>query len=340
MSEEKPENITRRTLGEILDQHQLWLSSEGREGKRADLVGAKGLAGSQLARADLTHVRLPEEINWLEELKNVDEASQHSRKLFFTMLLGAVYSLITIAGTTDIKLLTNSAGSPLPIIGTGIPLVGFYWLAPVFMLSIFVYFHLYLQRQWEKITEFPAVFPDGIPVDKKVYPWLFNGLVRDNFRRLRNDKPPMFILQKGMSIMLGWVMVPAVLIFFWMRYLSRHNWSGTILHIALITGSCWLAIYFYNLTVSTLRGLKEKDGLFIMPTGFSLGTGLLLFVLSYGAITGVNPDIYSEVTATYQEANIIQQSVPKLFYRPKSLVKPPFADFSKLNVSVKPGTFM
>jgi hypothetical protein len=49
-----------------------------------------------------------------------------------------VYSWLTIATTTDVRLVTNSASSPLPIIGTEIPVVGFYW-APALLLAMYLY---------------------------------------------------------------------------------------------------------------------------------------------------------------------------------------------------------
>lgn len=44
-------------LSEILNQHKLWLESEGREGKRADLSGAN-LRHANLSGADLRHADL------------------------------------------------------------------------------------------------------------------------------------------------------------------------------------------------------------------------------------------------------------------------------------------
>ncbi len=97
------------------------------------------------------------------------------------MLLGCAYAWLTIATTTDARLLTNSASSPLPIIGTDIPIAWFYWAAPVLLLGLYSYFHLYLQRLWEGLSELPAVFPDGKALHKNAYPWLLNGLVRAHF---------------------------------------------------------------------------------------------------------------------------------------------------------------
>ena len=77
------------------------------------------------------------------------------------MLLGCVYAWLTIATTTDARLLTNSASSPLPIIQTEIPIALFYLAAPLLLVSFYVYLHLYLQSMWRGLATLPARFPSA-----------------------------------------------------------------------------------------------------------------------------------------------------------------------------------
>ena len=88
----------------------------------ADLSDVKGLLASQLASANVSGAKLPPEIQKFEGLAHVEETSKNARKIFLAMLLGCVYSWLTIATTTDARLLTNSASSPLPIIQTEVPI--------------------------------------------------------------------------------------------------------------------------------------------------------------------------------------------------------------------------
>ena len=46
--------MNEKKLNKILEDHKLWLKSEAKEGKRADLTGAY-LTGANLTRADLTY---------------------------------------------------------------------------------------------------------------------------------------------------------------------------------------------------------------------------------------------------------------------------------------------
>jgi hypothetical protein len=162
--------------------------------RNADLSDAKlssvtGLLSGKLAGANLSNAKIPEKIEKFEGLDYVAETSQNARKIFFGLLLACVYSWLTIATTTDVGLLTNSSSSPLPIIGTEIPIAWFYRAAPLLLLAVYFYLHLYLQRLWEALAKLPAIFPDGQALHERAYPWLLNGLVRAHFMRLKSKRP-------------------------------------------------------------------------------------------------------------------------------------------------------
>ena len=137
----------------------------------AKLTGAKGLLGEQLAGANVSGTMLPEDIKEFKGLETTEEASRNARKIFQAILLGCAYSILTIFSTKDAALLTNSSSSPLPIIQTGVPIAGFFVIAPIILFAAYLYFHIYLQRLWEGLADLPAVFPDGRPLDKRAYPW-------------------------------------------------------------------------------------------------------------------------------------------------------------------------
>jgi len=272
----------------------------------ADLTDATGLLAGQLAGANVSGAELPEDIAKFDGLVYVEEISKKAGKLFISMLLGCVYAWLTIATTTDVALLTNSSSSPLPVIQAKIPIAGFYWAAPLILFSLFVWFHFYLQRFWEGLAELPAIFPDGKPLDKKAYPWLLNCLVRPHFTLLRTPRPPLSRLMVGISIILAWWVVPLTFVFFWLRYLPRHHWEGTIEHSLLLVVACVFAGWSQGLAKKTLRG-QERPSLDLAKNWMSrklwtslgqrswkmafLGLGVVLFtvVVSDGAINGVSP---------------------------------------------------
>ncbi len=259
----------------------------------ADLRKVKSLLGGNLAGANVTNAQLPDKIATFEGLAHAEETSKNARKIFLAMLLGCAYSWLTIATTTDARLLTNSASSPLPIIQTEIPIAGFYWTAPLILFALYAYFHLYLQRLWEGLAKLPAIFPDGRALHERAYPWLLNGLVRVHFRHLRTQRTLLSRLENAVSIVLAWWVVPFTLLWFWVRYIPRYDWGGTGLHLVLVTLSIGLAIMLHRHAVRTLRGSSAE---FRWRTPWSdartyqvvatLALAVVVWGLSYGAIEG------------------------------------------------------
>jgi uncharacterized protein YjbI with pentapeptide repeats len=125
----------------------------------AQLSAATGLRAEMLAGAVLTNAKLPDDIKTFDQLKHVEETSRNAITVFFGLLAASLYSWLTIATTTDLVLITGTASSPLPIINTNIALSGFYLAAPLILLAVYFYFHLYLQRLWGDL----ASPPGGVP---------------------------------------------------------------------------------------------------------------------------------------------------------------------------------
>jgi len=253
-----------------------------------NLEGATGLLGNEFAQADVTGTKLPDDIKEFKALEIVKETSQNARKIFFAMLLGCVYSWLTIATTTDVRLLTNTASSPLPIIGTEIPIAWFYIAAPLVLICLYFYFHFYLQGLWEGLASLPAIFPDGKRLDERAYPWLLNRLVRRHFKRLKDGRPIMAKLQELVVIALAWWVVPITMVGFWLRYLVRHEFIGTLIHIVLLVLLISSSLIFYNLCKLILQGndikaFRLKDFWYDKKSYVAIIIGFVLILLSnYG----------------------------------------------------------
>ena len=267
----------------------------------ADLSGATGgLRTEQLAGADLTGAKLPEQLKTLyDKLENVKGISESARKIFLAVLAACLYCWLTIATTTDVNLITNRASSPLPIIQTPIPIVGFYVVAPLLVLCVYFYFHFYLQKLWEELGSLPAVFPDGRPLHTKVDPWLLNDLVRAHLPKLNVNRPFLSYFQLWISVLLAWWVVPITMFLFWGRYLRRHEQVGTTFHVVLLVIALVAAVCLYRLAVATLRGderrpftwkrvLTSRRG--YQTAAFAVGAGVLFGLVSWGAIWGVAPE--------------------------------------------------
>jgi uncharacterized protein YjbI with pentapeptide repeats len=307
----------------------------------ADLSGAKGaLLSWQLAGADLKGAKLPEALKSVyDKLDSVKDISESARKLFLALLAACLYSWLTIATTIDLDLITNRRSSPLPIIQTPIPIVGFYVIAPLILLCLSFYFQFYLQKLWEELGTMPAVFTDGRALYARADPWLFNDLVRSHFQRLKEKRPLLSYLQARISILLAWWVVPSTLVLFWVRFLRRQDESWTIFHAFVLALSIVTSIRFYRLATRTLRGDRRQgfnwDGIFSRGTTYvgilSFIVPILVFVVvSRGAVFGSHVDRADELSFPYLKP---QTWVPKAM---EQIGFYPFAVIKNAELSVKP----
>jgi len=325
-----------------------------------DFSDATGLLDSQLVGTNLSGARLADSIAKFDGLKQVEEISRNARKIFFLVILGCAYSWLTIATTTDARLVTDSPSSPLPIIHTEIPIAAFYWVAPVMLLTLYFYLHFYLQRLWQGLSRLPAVFPDGRALDERAYPWLLIGLTRSYLSQLKDHRPSLSRLENFLSTLLAWWIVPATLLLFWLRYLPRHDWMGTALHIGLIAIASAFWVLSRHLTKKTLR-LEERprytwkralgDGRTyqgaMLATGI-FGLSIIFYYLSLGAINGI-PDRFLSPTYTVSipmplkftlvvkfpnnGVSEVQRWVPRAI---ELIHYSPFANLTEEDVSLKP----
>ncbi len=275
--------------------------------EEADLTNATGLLACQLAGANLSGAKLPKGIGKFEEgLKFVEESTRAAKKIFLALLAGCAYSVLTIYSTTDAELLTNNTYTKLPIIGTGVPIAGFFGVAPALLLGTFIYLHLYLENVWTGLADLPAVFPNGRPLDREAYPWLVNSLVRWHRYHLRDKQAFVVHLRNFILTILVWWVPPLTIAMFWLRSLTRHDWWLTGFQIGFLVlafvGGAWLL----KRTGLILRGMlpapislkegqwksKEFHGnAFKRSWKLAIATGLLAlisWVISDGAIEGVS----------------------------------------------------
>lgn len=250
------------------------------------------------ARADLLGAQK-------DNLAQLTEISRHAQTTFLALVVACVYSYLTIATTTDAALLSNSSATPLPIIQVNVPIVWFYWFAPVILTVLFVYFHLYLERFWRGVARLPLRHPDGRGLDDYVYPWLIAcAVIRGEIDALSGPHRRSARLEAWLGLMLGWGLVPIVLLFYWARYVVAHDVWGTALHAALALLSIGVAVHYRGVARNALRqmnaanppaskaGADAADGRELELTGGQrrallgvlLGAGAVLAYLSSAAL--------------------------------------------------------
>lgn len=251
---------------------------------RSDLSQVVNLLPEQLSGANLRGAKLPQNVAAFEALAHVKDLSENAGKLLVSLLAACAFMLLTIARMTDAQILIGFGTTRLPLVDTEISVKLFFQIGPLILLGLYFAFHLYLQRLWETLATLPAVFPDGVPVDRKSYPWLVNDLVRLYLPRLKESPmrtPLMFFQERLWETVVYWL-PPALLLPFWARYLCCRNWWATGLQILVIVVGVWSAFLFRYLARVTLE--RDQTRICAWQNCWAQGARLSLSRLALGAV--------------------------------------------------------
>ncbi|HEY4579725.1 MAG TPA: pentapeptide repeat-containing protein [Candidatus Acidoferrales bacterium] len=258
----------------------------------ANLEEATGLQGEQLAGANLFGAALPAHISVPAGLQHVRALARMCGWLIVSVAAVSALAWLRIMTTADVQLLTNAPVLPLLGLQNLLPLAPFYLCGPVVMLGLYFAFHLCLQRLWDTAAAQPAIFPDGRRLDACL-PWFARWPARGRMKWLREHNPSLASLEAGISMLLLYWVVPATIVLFWARYLTLQDLRGTMLHVLLVVTAASAALYFTHAASRAYRrsspssgpGKYTWKGAAIIP-----GFGLVLVLLSFGAIRGVPHD--------------------------------------------------
>ncbi len=154
----------------------------------------------------------PKEHDWLFD--NIAEASRNARKLYLLFLGFIAYCALTLVSTTDRQMVLKNESVRLPIVNLDVSLNGFFILAPLLAVFLFVYFQFYLLKTRDLISN-PKI--RDVPNSKdRIYPWFINFAYdyEDNLL----GRIQRFIV--GLSL---WWSLPLVLMLFSFWYLKKHE---------------------------------------------------------------------------------------------------------------------
>ncbi len=186
------------------------------------------------------------------ELKHIEEVSRNARTTWFAMLGVLVFGAIAVAGVDDRDFFTYGVETALPLVGVSVPTVPFFYAAPILILAIYTYLHLYLLKLWRHLGDLPFHVHlkepiECVALDDVVYPWLLSdaaiflkpGAVRRRF----------WWLTLLNSILLGWLAGPAILALFWVRSWPYHDDRLSLYIAALMLFAIWFGTgtFFYAL---------------------------------------------------------------------------------------------
>src|SRR3984893_14916873 len=264
----------------------------------ATLEGATGLLTRPLAAANLFSAVLPADMSPSEGLRFVKAlASKAGWFLVVTLLINAL-AWIRIFTTRDAQLLRNAPALPFFGLQADVPFVPFYLFCPVVLLSLYVSFHLYLQRLWDGAAQLPAIFPDGRSLDTCL-PWFARWSARMHSKWLKTTRSPLAFLEAGIAMVLLYWITPATILLFWGRYLTLEDMRGTSALVLLVVGAITAAMGFPRmvgkafgadspLPANSPRSLRWRT--MLLRSAAPIGIGFILLLLSIGIIQGVPHD--------------------------------------------------
>ena len=262
----------------------------------ANLYGAEGLWFGRLGGTNLFDAVLPDSISAVDSSKAIGDATKIARWFYFLTVGVSAICCLLIAFTTDVRLLINSSALHTTRLGNLLPMTGLYLGGPLVLLALSLRFHFLLLRLWGSMAALPAVFPDGQTLEKDG-PWYLMGLVRRHFRWQGESRSAMTAFETVLSTVLAYWIVPVTFFFFWLRYLPRQDFRGTLLHVFLMTlsvatATCVPFVVSRVLRPGDIRLPKSKNILRMIlgTTRAALATGCILFVISLGVNRGLPAD--------------------------------------------------
>jgi len=223
----------------------------------ADDHGApvKSLDPRSLLGTNLHGASLPYYLNLETAIKAESEASKNARNLFIILVPLCFYIFAAVIWGESAK-----DHITLPFMSLSFSDQNFLTVASLTIMTIFLYFHLYLQKIWDQIKYMPAIFPDGSPTWDRISPWMFGVLAWDHIPRLsrflngrnnylaeysmlRQGAPKNYGLQKFGCVFFGWIFPISLVCICFLR------------ETIFFSGFCqltWLVKTWLPLAVSTL----------------------------------------------------------------------------------------
>jgi uncharacterized protein YjbI with pentapeptide repeats len=163
------------------------------------------------------------------------------------------------------------------------------------------------------------------------------GLVRRHFRWQGESRSAMTAFETVLSTVLAYWIVPTTLFFFWLRYLPRQDFRGTLLHVFLMTLSVATATCLPFVVSRVLRPgdirLPKSTNILRMILGTTraaLATGCILFAISLGVNRGLPSD---RTTAADESPSDPRRWAATVF---QSVGYRPYADLTEATLSTPP----
>jgi len=186
----------------------------------------------------------------LEQLdKIVDNSSEKNRNFFIAYLGLMIYVQAIIFSTSDLQLLLPSQQLKLPLIGIDVPLVGFYFTIPLFVIALHFNFLQNLESHHYKLMCWQQAQPGGVVPRSRVFPFLFDFAILETESGYRS-------LVLWANNILCYNLAPLTLALLLFRFADRQDFPVTFWHYLCFVVDCYLV---WRLRKALMRNAKVKE---------------------------------------------------------------------------------
>ncbi len=156
-----------------------------------------------------------------DPVTRINALTNNARNTWFALLAALVFVGVTLLSVKPIDFYGVGRATQLPLVGVSVPTNFFFYAAPALTVAIYGYFHLYLIRLWDALSEAPARI-NGTRLSDAAAPWLITDsavAIRQWLRRDYCSTPRTLSFPNGFwNLCLAWIAGHIVLFFLW--YLS------------------------------------------------------------------------------------------------------------------------
>ncbi|TPK65284.1 pentapeptide repeat-containing protein [Mesorhizobium sp. B2-4-19] len=180
----------------------------------------------------------------------LDSAASMARGLWISFISLSAYLAIAIGSVTH-RMLFLEEPLQLPIINIKLPLVAFFWIAPILFLVLHAYLLLHLKfagdniREWERLTKLglrglPDV-DEGQAIEDSLRMQLPNFLLVQMLVPPKANRAGIIYLALTATVLITVIVGPVLLLsLIQLQFLPYHNWAVTWVHRLLIVADLGL----------------------------------------------------------------------------------------------------
>lgn len=198
-------------------------------------------------------------------INRIDAITKNARNTWFALLAALVFVGVTLLSVEPVDFYGVGRATELPLVGVSVPTNQFFYIAPMLILAIYGYFHIYLIRLWDVLSDAPPRI-DRERLSDAVAPWLITDSAlcfrrwrrEDNCRERRTlDRTKAFF-----NAVLIWCSGPAVLAaLWWLSLPARKPWMSGISGLMLVVSLAFLigSVGTFWLRMRQLDGDKPRE---------------------------------------------------------------------------------